>query len=446
MSLTKKRFLCVAFAVLIFGTIAALSVFASAAANNSDQYQTSDVQFNSQFKNVLIGEHGTAILVDMLGNKSYSVLVNALYPNGLVDEQGQALQSVSDAETVRTAYVNAQTKLYAFQNGDVSETEATTFSVSLSDKMNGSYQYPFKQVIIGDDAFVFPFEWGAQPFGFLTLSEKGIYIVYTDLGIWRINPQNQEVSKLTSDSLDGRGLEEVSADIYAIDCDWYLTWIDDVHISPDGNSVVYRTNRDATALNETSVWILNIGNGSETQLVQPGLDNEIVGFLSINKVVTGALHNTKITDINSGVSLNITLPELPNFRINSVQNGKLIYSSYANGSSDTTMYIDNVDAETGAVTVAASFTGYLDGVQKFSPNGNKIAAVYGTDPMVGVADILVYDIENNAFSEIKGNSAETGINGSIVRYAWIDDNHILIETQILSDFVTSIISLTNAEV
>lgn len=213
----------------------------------------------------------------------------------------------------------------------------------------------------------------------------------------------------------------------------YLMWIDSVAISPNGEYVVYRTNRDSASLNETSLWKISLSSGTEEQFVAPAINNDIVGFITDNDAVVGALKDTRIIDVTDNKVVTIKTPELPNFCVKSVKAGKIVISSYEDGSSDTTTYIDNVNEVTGAMSEITKVSGYLDGEPQFAPSGNKLAIGYGTDAMVGVNDVMVVDVANNVQSLLTDSiptakGAHT-INSTITRCLWINDDTLLVDTQ-----------------
>ena len=237
----------------------------------------------------------------------------------------------------------------------------------------------FYKASIGQDTFVFPSEWGRQGFGFDHRSEQGLFLAYTSEGIWRIDPTTMAAEKITADTYQGKSMAEVREDLKTRLGD-HLAWIDSVAISPDGKTVVYRTNRDTNVLGYTSVWKVDLDTTEENQLITPTLWNDIVGFLSNDCAVVGSLENTRMVVVSSGKITALDFPELPNFDIKGVGDGKAVFSSYANDDSDSFMYVSQVNEATGTVTELTHMTGYFGGTPVFSPAGDKIAMGYGTDP------------------------------------------------------------------
>ena len=175
------------------------------------------------------------------------------------------------------------------------------------------------------------------------------------MGIWRISPENLSAEKLTSDTYLGDTRAAVASEFADIDPDAYLVWVDSVFISPDGNAVIYRTNRDSIVMDETSIWKI---------------------------------------DLNAA-SVPLDIPDVPNCCVNSVKDGKIIFSYRGDDSSNTTACISNVDTVTGKVFEITEVSGYLDGEPAFSPSGNKVAVGYGSDPATGINDVVIVDLSTH---------------------------------------------------
>ncbi len=203
-------------------------------------------------------------------------------------------------------------------------------------------------------------EWGNQSFGFTHLSNKNIYLAFTDMGIWRISPENLSAEKLTSDTYLGDTRAAVASEFADIDPDAYLVWVDSVFISPDGNAVIYRTNRDSIVMDETSIWKIDLNTGEESQMVSPAYNNDIVGFITGSDAVIGALEDTQMVDIVNATSVPLDIPDVPNCCVNSVKDGKIIFSYRGDDSSNTTACISNVDTMTGKVFEITEVSGYLN--------------------------------------------------------------------------------------
>ena len=388
------------------------------------------VPYGENVSNVMVGENGAVLLVDSISDKEYAEMMSILYPNGIVDAQGQDIPGINNLAESRAKYIAEHIKAYSLIGGQTTEVKLTPFKIYITDKSNGEYESLFYKASVGKDSFVFPSEWGNQSYGFISASEKNIYIAYTDMGIWRIDPENMSAKKLSSDTYSGKAQAEISLEIMKLHPDWYLTWVDSVNISPDGNYIVYRTNRDSVKLNETSVWGIDLKTGEERQLIHPSYNNDIVGFITDSNVVVGALSNTHMIDVNNKTAVAINVPKLPNFRISSVKDRKIVFSSYEDGSSNTTAFISNVNVSTGEVSEITRIVGYLDGEPRFSPSGSKVAIGYGNDPMNGVDDVMIVDLSTKSQTLLTGSLQNSrAVNGNIIRFRWVKDDAVLVDAQ-----------------
>ncbi|WNS46248.1 hypothetical protein [Paenibacillus sp. MMS20-IR301] len=392
------------------------------------------VPYEENVSNVMVGEHGTVLLVDSIDDKEYTEMMSILYPNGTVDAQGQDIPGINNLAEVREQFIAEHMRAYSLVGEKTTEVKLSPFNISITDESNGEYSSLFYKASVGNDSFVFPSEWGNQSCGFISMSEKNIFIAYTDMGIWRIDSETMSAEKLSSDEYSGKAQAEISSEITKLHPDWYLTWVDGVNISPDGNYVVYRTNRDSIELNETSVWEIDLNTGEESQLINPAYNNDIVGFINDSNVVVGALSDTRMIDVNSKSAVNMDIPKLPNLRISDVKNENIVFSSYEEGSSNTTAFISSVNVSTGKVSEITRLSGYLDGEPRFSPSGSKVAVGYGEDPMVGVDDVMFVDLSTKSH-DLLSNSLQNAraVKGHNARFLWIDDDAVLVDTQLGSE-------------
>ncbi|AIQ57667.1 hypothetical protein [Paenibacillus borealis] len=388
------------------------------------------VPYEENVSNVMVGEHGAVLLVDSIDDKEYTEMMSILYPNGTVDAQGQDIPGINNLAEVREQFIAEHMRAYSLVGEQTTEVKLSPFNISITDESNGEYSSLFYKASVGNDSFVFPSEWGNQSCGFISLSEKNIFIAYTDMGIWRIDPEKMSAEKLSSDEYSGKAQAEISSEITKLHPDAYLTWVDGVKISPDGNYVVYRTNRDSIELNETSIWEIDLNTGEESQLINPAYNNDIIGFINDSNVVVGALSDTRMIDVNSKRAVNIDVPKLPNLRISDVKNENIVFSSYEEGSSNTTAFISSVNVSTGKVSEITSLSGYLDGEPRFSPSGSKVAVGYGEDPMVGVDDVMFVDLSTKSHDLLSSSLQNArAVKGTNARFLWIDDDAVLVDTQ-----------------
>lgn len=123
-------------------------------------------------------------------------MMRTLYPNVVIDTQGQDVSGVENTPEIRAQFIAEHMKAYSMDGADKSEIELSPFTISIMDQSNGQYAALFYKASIGQYRLVFPAEWDSQPFGFAYASDKGIYLAFTDLGIWSINPNSGTAQKL----------------------------------------------------------------------------------------------------------------------------------------------------------------------------------------------------------------------------------------------------------
>lgn len=378
---------------------------------------------------VMTGESGTTLLVDSISSQDYRDLLNVLYPDGVIDEQGQDIPGIENATDTRAKFIANHMRAYSVVDGETTEVNLTPFEIAITDQTNGEHYELLYKAEIGSDSFVFPSEWGNQSFGFTHLSNKNIYLAFTDMGIWRIFPENLSTEKLTSDTYLGDTRAMVASEIADLNPDGYLIWVDNVFISPDGNAVIYRTNRDCTVMDETSIWKIDLNTEEESQLVSPAFNNDIVGFITGSDAVIGALEDTQIVDIVNATSVSVNIPDMPNCCVNSVKDGKIIFSYRGDDSSNSTACISNVDTLTGDVNEIAEVSGYLDGEPTFSPSGNKVALGYGDDPTSGINDVVIVDLSADSQTFLTDLMPYTRSSApDINRCLWIDEETVVVDT------------------
>jgi len=406
------------------------SVFANQSVNSEEGARVVE-SLGPQKKMSLTGPGGTCLLVDVIGDSEYDEMMEILYPDGIVDEQGLSIPGVENLEEERAKFIAEHTKAYSLDGDKITEVDITPFNVKMSSGSDGEYESLFYKAVIDDDSFVFPSEWSPGNYDF-AVSEKGVYLACSYTEILRIDPVALTAKKLSSDFYNGKSRVDIETEVRAgktcPNKDIY--WIDSPYLSPDGEYVIYRTNRDCPGYGDTSVWAVNLNTGEEFKVVEPALDNDIVGFLSDNHIVVGSSANTRVVDIVSGEVIPLSFPELPNFCIDGTGNGVIIYSGYPEDSSITTMYINNVDVLTGeisTITKVSGFITYEPGGPKFSPSGEQIAINYGIDPDRGTDNIVFVDLKNGEqklFTESIQNTKH--IKGNIGYFMWLPDDSCIV--------------------
>lgn len=386
------------------------------------------VMSNSENNFVMHGASGVTLLVKSIGVEEYEELTNILYPNGVIDEQGQVQDSIPNMEQVRAEYIASHTKAYVVNGNAQSEVTLVPFTISLEDISNGNFEALMYRCIIGTDTFIFPSEWGCHPFGFLHSADSTVYLAYTDVGIWRIDAINGGTEKITSDMYEGESRANIDAALKAKNSNKYLTWIDGAQIDSSGRYVVYRTNRDTATKGETSIWKVDLQTLSERRLVGPTVNNDIIGFVSSDSIVVGSLDNTRVISISSGRVESVDVPSLPNICVKAVGHGTLTYTTRQEGASLSTAVVAELDGQTGKLTEIKSVSGYLDGIPSFSPSGTKLAFTYGDNPETGVNSIRVVDTSSKTEMTVAKDSMSTQrsqTEGYFSKCLWLNDNILL---------------------
>lgn len=382
------------------------------------------VEIGEENIKTLTGRNGSILLVDSISNSEYTEMMKDLYPNGILDEQGMDIPGIENLEEVRAEFIAQHTKAYSVNGLELKELSLNPFELEMFDAIeNTSYNALFYQASIGDDRFIFPSEWGNPSGGFLTVSEEDVYLVWNATGIWKVDPYMLKTDKLSSDTFNGKEPSEIieeNPDLYS------LLWIDGVQVSPDGNFVVFRTNRDcieATA-GETSVWAIDLQTGEERQIIKPTVDNGIVGFLSDTQVVVGHRAEIRAVDLISDAIIPLSFPEMPHFNIDGVYNGIIIYSTYSDDSDAT--FINRIDTKTGKLDPVVELTDCRREPQ-FSPSGKDVAIGYSPEPNKDVIDAVIINTGNGdqtLLSRLLRDNVK--IDGSIRRVCWVNDSTFLL--------------------
>lgn len=373
----------------------------------------------------MTGPGGSTLLVKSISSAEYEEMMDLMYPNGIVDEQGLEIGPAENAQEIRADFIAEHMKAYLVQGTEdpVSPVPITPFNLHFPDQDPEGVEILFYKASVNGDDFVFPSEWAQREGGFQHRSEQGLFLVGAYSAIWRIDPAHMTVEKLTADTYQGKTIDEVREDLRT----WpgaRLNWIDRWELSPDGKTMVYRTNRDTDTLNNTSIWKVDLTTGEEKQLIAPTLHNNLVGFLTNDYFVVGSTEDTRMVNVSTGEITALEFPKLSNFHIDAVGNGWVVYSSYTDGVAGAKTHVGRVDETTGAVTELVYLTGYL-GEPFFSPEQDKIAMGYGTDPERGTDDVLIMTLENEERFLLSEDPSYTGAAGMDIRhFFWIDNDTI----------------------
>lgn len=381
-----------------------------------------------EYDYILKGMNGTVLYVDSISNNEYTELMNLLYPNGIIDEQGLDIGGIDDMENVRNEFIKKHTNAFVSFNGEMTSVELIPFYVHINDISNGEYDYLFYAAYVNNDVFAFPSEWGNQPFNYITSSETESYFISTDLGIWKLELDELKANKITSDEYNGKNYNEIKNDYTPNIQDDYLLWIDNVVVSPNNDYIIYRTNRDCEELNTTSIWKLDVKTGKEEKINEPRIDNDIVGFISDEDIVVGSLNDTRLVNIFDLTVNKIELPRLENLCVKAVRNGILVFTNYENGSSVSSVVINEVDLNNAALSAIENFSGYYSGAPIFSNDGSMLAIKTCKNADECPTDVLIVDLENKTYHTLNDKN-DLDKDDIIQTIYWNDDNQLLIKCE-----------------
>lgn len=195
--------------LLLCGMLPANSQASSILADKDSAVST--VVVDEGNNHVMTGPSGTKLLVKSISSAEYKEMMALMYPNGIVDEQGQEIGAVENAQEMRSAFIAEHMKAYSVQGTEKIQIPITpvTVTLSLPSYEDTDYEVLLYKASIGQDTFVFPSEWGRQGFGFDHRSERGLFLAYTNEGIWRIDPATMTAEKITADTYQGKTMAEV---------------------------------------------------------------------------------------------------------------------------------------------------------------------------------------------------------------------------------------------
>ena len=349
-------------ALIVCIIIAAICLTNSNTLNNENNSENLYKLFNYDY--ALNGKSGTSLFIDSISEDEYDELVKLLYPNGIIDEQGQEIGIVDNSVEIRRNFINEHTKAYTVVDGTTKEVKLEKFYINLDELSNelynssfeGSNEYLFYKAKVNEDVFVFPSEWGNQPFGFIEASEDNSYYIYWYLGVWKINTDNLTIEKITSDEYNGKSYMDIRNEMNTED-GGYLVWIDSAMISPDNEYIVYRSNRGSENSSETSIWKLDLNTLVEEMVLVENLYNDIIGFASDDVIVVGSTENTRLVNLKNSNVQKIEIPQVENMTVQSVKNGKLIYRTYKDSPESKITVLNELNLETGELTELTRFEG-----------------------------------------------------------------------------------------
>ena len=106
--------------------------------------------------------------------------------------------------------------------------------------------------------------------------------------------------------------------------------------------------------------------------------------------------------------------------VKGVCNGKLIYTSYENGSSLSTLVANDVNLNNGNITELNKFNGYITGFPVFSNDGNQFAFMCGNDTEKIAKEVTIVNLNKNEY-KVLGN--KEGVN--VENIIWVEDEFLI---------------------
>jgi hypothetical protein len=397
----------------------------------------------------LTGSSGSILLVDSISNNEYGEMMDILYPGGSVLPDGMDNPGIENKDEERAKYIAEHMKAYTLEGTKLIEVKISPFELELSEIGKEPGKVLFYSAKVGSDSFVFPSEWSIPGSAFAAESEAGVYLIYSDIGIWQIDPYTLKIKKLTTDFHGNMHRDELKKAIderpAEYEYQFQMSWISEsgLIISPDGKYVAYRTNRDCWETSgDTSIWTVNLQTGEEKQSIKPSVNNDIIGFLSNNVLVVGTQTNTRIANLDTNEVIPVDFSEVPEHIIG-VGNGVIAYTinnaegNYARAS------FSHLNATTGNLETVASvyeFIGY--NVPSFSPSGKTLTIEFDTMPEgPSGGDIMLVDLREGTLTSLTDVliNKET-LDGYIVGAQWLADGSMILETDNIDQKKTFIIA------
>lgn len=313
----------------ILGAIACLGITGSILAA---QFYSSEQPLTGRPVNVIPLENGAALVTDKMSDADLDALVDEI-----TDSEGNLLE---DSDERRQDFMDDfENFRVVTADGSTYSVDSTPFTVSL-ESASEDFDYTFYQVETSDGNLIIPQEWDVMGFIFLNSEDNSGFYACTDIGIWKLDPDNRTATKISSDSYNGQARESILSSMTSENS---LFWIDNPIVSPDGKYVVYRSNRTAPDASGDCVWVLNGDTGVETQLTQnTGTYRAIQGFISNTEILVenyaGDTTSYSVLNIETGAESPVAMPQLDNLMVFAVSaNGYVALSSYDDTSEDTTI-------------------------------------------------------------------------------------------------------------
>jgi hypothetical protein len=345
---------------------------------------------------------------------------------------------VDDYQRLRQKYVFEMDRFQILtQDGKLVDAEANPLTVKLHNGSEGYFEYTFYVVVADDRSLVVPSEQDAMPFLFLVSKDAESFFACTDTGIYAIDSASQSAQLISSTLYKGETYEDLSRK-YIESGGWYLSWIGNPVLSPDGQWIAFQSNRnDADSLpsSRESLWILDTQTGEERMIPQNGELSQVPqGFIAQNILLvanSGAQENDgtpySLVDVLTGHDVQLDFGNIPNAYLDDISSvGCVAFQSYDDTGECEIIFEISKDGE---CQILAEISGHLQYV-KFSPDGSRIAAVLRGDSGNDVIDtVLLIDTSTG-----KVTSIDNVVKGSYVSgLAWVNDGQFAVTENLASN-------------
>ena len=283
------------------------------------------------------------------------------------------------------------------EDGSLHEVEGIPFTVELHSRVEGEFEYIFYCVDVGEKLIIIPSQQDVMAFVFLVDDEMSNFFACTDTGIYKIDSEAEAAILISSEEYNDVPYEDLFLK-FSESRGYFLTWIGNPVLSPDGLWITFQSNRnDADSLPSfrESLWAVNTQTGEEKMIPVDNAYTQVPeGFLRSNLLlvrnVGGSIEagiNLSSVDLLTGTSQRVSLSNVPNASISAIgQSGLVAIQTY----DDTGIreLIFNISRE-GSSDIAFEIEGNLHYVE-FSPCGKRLAAVL-RERRGGIADSVLID-------------------------------------------------------
>jgi hypothetical protein len=379
--------------------------------------------------NVVVLGDDTALVVDRMSQEDIYNLMKLI-----IDEDGKLVENHG---VLRQRYVYEMDRFNVVgEDGLLREIQGNPFTVRLNSSGEGDFEYRFYSLDVSGKLIAVPSEWNVMAFLFLANERLDNFFACTDTGIYRIDPVSRSATLISGATFNGIAYEELFRK-FSDAGGLYLSWIANPALSPDGQWIVYQSNRnDAGSLPslKESLWVINTKTGEERLIPVRGEYTQVPqGFLSENTLLVKNAGgndtfgiNFSVVDIITGESIQLDFGYAPNAHISDIhKSGLLAIQVYDESGARELIYRISNDGE---CTLITEINGNLQYV-RFSPDGKNIAAVLRAQQDEAVDTVLIINTSTGLITTI--SELENGAYASAL--SWVKNGQFIITENTSSD-------------